>query len=239
MKENNQKGSNIMNTKIYDLKDFSKIRAGGAIKVEIKQADDFKIKVYADDFDYIRVEKLDDTLVLGRKGFDWFFPFHGNPEFYIEIPRLDDLKISGASRGLIKGFKSEKQLFLDISGASHFEAEDIITGSLNLQLSGASHLKAKIQAGTKAELYISGASHLDLKGAAIDMAMEANGASQANLAGFQVQNAHVMLSGASRGTININGKLDTHINGASNLSWSGTAVMGEMEITGASSIQHS
>ena len=153
------------------------------------------------------------------------------------MPAIDGLRISGATRGRATGIQSDRQLTVDISEASHVDLEDITTGFLDLQLSGASHLKGKIQAGTKAELEVTGASHIELKGAAIDMVLGVNGASHADLSGFQVQNARVSLSGASHGTVNINGKLDTHLNGASNLSWLGTAVMGEMEINGASSIQ--
>jgi|WetSurMetagenome_2_1015567.scaffolds.fasta_scaffold29946_4 hypothetical protein len=225
-----------MNTKTYDIKDFTKIRASGAVKVEIIQAAAYKVSVYADDFEYIRMDKLDDTLVIGRRGFDWFLPFHGQPEFRIEMPSLSELRISGATQGRAAGFQSDKPFSIDISGASHFDLEDVVTGTMELQISGASHVKGKIQSG-KATLNISGASHTELKGASVEMALEANGASHANLSGFQVQNASVLLSGASHGTININGRLDTHLNGASNLSWLGTAVMGEMEISGASSIQ--
>jgi hypothetical protein len=225
-----------MNTRTFDIKDFTKIRASGAVKVEIVQAAAYKVSVYADDFEYIRADKLDDTMVVGRRGFDWFLPFHGQPEFRIEMPSLSELRISGATHGQATGFQSDKPLSVDISGASHFDLEDIVAGPLEVQISGASHLKGKIQSG-KATLNISGASHIELKGATVEMVMEANRASHANLSGFQVQNASVLLSGASHGTININGKLDTHLNGASNLSWLGTAVMGEMEISGASSIQ--
>lgn len=226
-----------MNTRTYDISDFTKIRAGGAVKVEVIRATAFKVSVVADDFEYIRVDKLGDTLVLGRKGIDWFLPFHGQPEFRVEMPVLYELKMSGATEGRATGFKSDRQMVVDISGASHFDFNDITADSLNVHVSGASHLKGYAQSGKKAEINITGASHIELRGAAIEMDLEVNGASHANLSGFQVQNARVRLSGASHSTVNINGKLDTHVNGASNLSWLGTAVMGEMDISGASSIQ--
>jgi len=227
-----------MNNRIFDISDFTRVRAGGAVRVEIIHAESYKVSVMADDFDYIRVEKQGDTLILGRRGIDWLLPFHSQPEFRVEMPDLQEIRLSGATHGQATGFQSKQSLSLDISGASHFEVNNYIAADLNLKLSGASHLQGNIQCGSKAELDISGASHLELTGAAIDMVLDVTGASHTDLDRFQVQNASVRLSGASHGTVNINGKLDTHLNGASNLHWLGSPVMGEMEITGASSIQH-
>jgi len=43
------------------------------------------------------------------------------------------------------------------------------------------------------------------------------------------------LGGAASMTINLNGKLDAEVSGASNLRWLGTPTLGDVKITGASS----
>jgi hypothetical protein len=47
--------------------------------------------------------------------------------------------------------------------------------------------------------------------------------------------AKVKLGGAASLTLNISGKLDAEVTGASNLRWLGTPTLGDVKITGASS----
>jgi len=54
---------------------------------------------------------------------------------------------------------------------------------------------------------------------------------------FPTQNADVEISGASNGTINLNGKLNADVSGASNLYWSGTPIMGDIQTSGASNLR--
>ena len=227
-----------MTTNTFNISDFTRVQAGGAVRVDITRGTGFKVKALADDFSYIYVEKIGDRLVLGRRGFDWLLPFHLQPEFYIEMPDLQEVKMSGATRGQAAGFQMQRSLNVAISGASHFDLNDMTVSDLNIDISGASHLKGNIQCTGKAELDISGASHIDLTGTAKDLVLHAVGACQADLSSFTVQNAGVGLSGASHAMVNLNGRLDTRLYGASNLRWLGSPIMGEMEIAGASSIHH-
>ena len=111
------------------------------------------------------------------------------------MPDLRALNFSGATKGTITGFSS-----------SH---------DFNLDLSGASGLDGNIQAGD-AMVMLSGASRVELEGSAKDINVNASGASRVNLSRFPVNNAQVLLSGASSGTINLNGRLDADLSGASN-----------------------
>jgi len=226
-----------MSINTFNISDFTGIQAGGAVRVDIIRGDRFVVKAAADDFEYIRIEKVGDRLVLGRRGFDWLLPFHLQPEFYIEMPDIKEIKISGATRGQVAGFKTQQLLRININGASHFDLNDMAAADLRLDISGASHLKGNIHCTGKAELGISGSSHVDLTGMAKELILDVDGASHADLNGFHVQNAGIGLSGASHAAVNLDGRLDTHLNGASNLRWCGTPVMGEMDIKGASSIQ--
>jgi hypothetical protein len=56
------------------------------------------------------------------------------------------------------------------------------------------------------------------------------------LAGFTVNNADVSLSGASNGTVNLSGKLDANLSGASKLEYIGEPTMGAINTSGASTI---
>ena len=58
----------IMTTKNFDLKDFTRIEVGGAFEVDIARGDSFHVTVTADDFPHVRVETLNDTLIIRRQG---------------------------------------------------------------------------------------------------------------------------------------------------------------------------
>ena len=55
--------------------------------------------------------------------------------------------------------------------------------------------------------------------------------------GFSVNNTYIDFSGASRASLNINGRLDVSLSGASSVEYTGNPTLGEMDISGASSIK--
>ena len=61
-----------MTTKEFNLSGFTNVEVGGAFDVEIVQSDTFSVSVTADDFPHIRVEKVNNTLVIKRQGIEWF-----------------------------------------------------------------------------------------------------------------------------------------------------------------------
>ena len=54
--------------------------------------------------------------------------------------------------------------------------------------------------------------------------------------GFPVHNADVKLSGASQATVNLDGRLDADLSGASHLEYIGEPTMGVMTTSGASTV---
>ena len=75
-----------------------------------------------------------------------------------------------------------------------------------------------------------------LEGSASDIAVDASGASRVKLSGFPIHNADISLSGASTGTINLSGRLDADLSGASKLEYIGEPTLGTMNIAGASTL---
>ena len=75
-----------------------------------------------------------------------------------------------------------------------------------------------------------------MQGSANDIVIDASGASRAELAAFPVNNADVKLSGASRGTVNMDGRLDVDLSGASKLDYLGNPTLGTFNVSGASTL---
>jgi len=226
-----------MSVKEYDIKDFKIIKISGAMKIEIIRSDYYNVRVDADDFEHIRVEKEGDVLMIGRRGIDWLAPFHIQPEVQITMPVLSEMTMSGASRGSAAGFNVNGDFVMELSGASHFELREITAINFRGNISGASHISGSIQSRVQTILNVSGASHVTLSGSTKELELEANGASHADLEKYIVESTDVKLSGASHGTVNINGRLNARLTGASDLAWIGTAAMGDIETTGASKIR--
>jgi hypothetical protein len=227
----------IMVTKDFDLKGFTRIEVGGAFEVEITRSDSFRVSITADDFPHIRVEKRDHTLVIRRQGIEWFAPFHGRPMATVTLPALTELDISGASRGKFENFQSDDSLTVNLSGASHVEALNISAARIDVKVTGASSLTGSIRAEKDAKFEATGASRIELTGEGGDIVMKVNGASRAELSEFPVQNASLEISDASKALINVNGRLDAKVSGASNLLWSGSPIMGDIQTSGASSLK--
>jgi hypothetical protein len=83
---------------------------------------------------------------------------------------------------------------------------------------------------------LSGGSSLEIEGSARDLQIEASGGSRADLTDFPAHNATVHLSGGSQTTVNLNGILDATLSGGSQLQYTGTPTMGDISLSGGSSI---
>ncbi|MFC1971297.1 head GIN domain-containing protein [Chloroflexota bacterium] len=208
-------GSGNLKTEEYAFSDFTKVEISSAFEFEISQSSSYSISVTADDnvIEKVEVTKEGDTLKIGLKTIPSLGPV--TLRATVTMPQLSGLNISGASRGTISDFSS--------------------TENLNITVSGASKVTADITAGN-ADFEISGASTIQFEGSANNIAADVSGASRFNLGGFIVNDANVSFSGASSGTVNLSGKLDANLSGASKLSYIGEPTMGSINTSGASTL---
>ena len=85
-------------------------------------------------------------------------------------------------------------------------------------------------------LSLSGGCHAEMEGSANKISVEASGGSHLDLTDFPVHNAYVDLSGASHATINLDGRLDANLGGASHLHYIGEPTLGDINTSGGSLI---
>ena len=229
------KGSGKLKTETFNFSDFARVDVSSAFEVEIAQSGSYSISITADDnlFEYIQVTKEGETLKIGLKTLTTLGP--ATLEAKVTMPKLRGLDLSGATRGTVSGFSSTENLDIDVSGASSVELADVSAGDIKFDVSGASKATGDITA-SDADFDVSGASTLQLEGSAKDIIVEAGGASRVKLSGFTVNNANINLSGASTGTVNLDGRLDANLSGASKLEYIGEPTLGTMNITGASTL---
>jgi hypothetical protein len=209
-------GSGNLETEAYDFTDFTHVEIGSAFEFEIQQSSSYEISITADDniMEYIQVSQVGQTLKIGLRRFGPIGLVTLRAS--VAMPQLRGLTASGATRGTVSGFSSTEDLNIGVSGASRVTG-DITAGNVVFDISGASSIQ--------------------LEGSANDMDATASGASHLNLDDFVVNNADVNLSGASSGTVNLDGRLDANLSGASNLWYIGEPTMGDIDTSGASAVR--
>ncbi len=237
-----EKPGGEIETRQFDFTEFSRLEIGDAFDYEIKQSDTYSISITANDnlFDDIEVTKDEQTLKIGMKftGIPWaIFTISSSPKAVITMPQLYSLNSSGATHGTITNFCSTENFEIELSGASQLKLTKISAGDIYFKISGACDVTGDI-AAEDIEFEVSGASSVQLEGSGGDMVIDASGASHLRLDDFTVNNADVTLSGASKGTINLDGGLlDTELSGASTLEYIGEPTLGKKDITGASTLK--
>ena len=229
-------GSGNLNTQEFNFSNFTSVDVGHAFEVEVAQSDSYHVSVTADDnlLEHIKVSRKGETLKICLRTV-FVRPTFTTLKAEITMPELHKLGLSGASHGTIQGFSSTHDFVLDLSGASRLDVNDMSTGDIRFDISGASKVSGDITAGD-AGFDVSGASTVQLQGSADDTIIEASGASRVELDNFPVNNADIKLSGASRGTVNLDGRLNADLSGASKLSYIGEPTMGDIETSGGSTL---
>ena len=235
-------GAGNIVTEEKDFADFTQVDVGSAFEVEITQSDSFSIIISADEslFDLVEVSKVGETLKIylnPRHIFTDFTLGAKTLKAEITMPALYGLQLSGATKGTISGFKSSEDFSLVVSGASSLETSDIEIGDGEFEVSGASKVTGSANA-SDIRFEVSGASEVELKGSANNIILNASGASKVKLADFPLNNANAKLSGASEATVNVKGRLDIALSGASRLYFYGNPTMGDTNVSGASTIKH-
>jgi hypothetical protein len=228
-------GSGKLATWDFDYSDFTRIDIGYAFDVDITEVGSYLVRITVDDnlYDYLDISKSGDTLHIGLK------PNYNYASITrkatINSPGLHGLELSGASKANVSGFSSSHFIDFDLSGASHIDIDNMKTGDAILELSGASQVSGNIEMAD-GRFDLSGASFLELEGSANDVSVEASGASHVRLPDFTVVDIEINLSGASSATVNVSGRLDCNLSGASKLDYTGNPILGRVSTSGGSTV---
>jgi hypothetical protein len=227
-----------LTTQSYDFTDFTGIAIGNAFELVVTPSDNYSVSITAGEnmLDNIKVRKDGSTLVFEMDGWTdiWFSSWYSSPKVNITMPALSLLKLSGAAKATVTGFQSNNDFNLELSGASHINL-DMVTGDFTAEFSGASDASGKL---TAQDLYIvlSGASNIAFTGSGNNIRIKGSGASVAKLADFSVNDADIRFSGASHISLEVNGRMDVELSGASSLEYGGDPDLGHIDTSGASNM---
>ena len=227
--------SGALTTQEYNFIGFTGIEIGHAFELEVTPSDTYGVTITAGKniLEHINVSKSGSILKIDMDNL--LFNFHNIPKATITMPDPQGLNLSGASKGTAQGFYSSHDFKLSLSGASTLDM-DMETGNFESEISGASKLTGNLKASSSS-IELSGASQAKLTGAGGNIIVNGSGASQAELTDFTVNDANIELSGASHASLDINGKMDASLSGASSLEYGGNPTLGKLDVTGASEIK--
>ena len=223
-----------ISTREYDFSDFTNIEVACCFLVTVTQSDSYRVSITGREklFGYIDIDRSGSKLRISIKPFH----FHTKPLLKVNItmPVLHKLRLSGAAKAKVCGFSSEENLGVNISGASTLDI-DIEAGKTKVEVSGAGKLYGNMNI-TDAEFMLSGASRAELTGSAGKAKLSAWGASWLDLGDFTLKDTSIDLKGASQAAIQVNGKLDLELSGGSRVTYNGSPTIGNVNISGASTM---
>ena len=206
-----------LKTEEMNFTDFSSVEVGWAFDLTINQGSSYSVVITADEkiFDLIEVTQTENKLNIGFE--DGTMPGNLFRKAEITMPELDELILTGASKGVMDGFSSSNQVYLELSGASSLDISDLDVQDVEIEVSGASSLTSE-GTGNNISAVVSGASKMDLSK-------------------LSLNDADIQVTGASKVTINLDGRLDAQVSGASTLEYIGEPTLGDINTSGASTIR--
>lgn len=187
------RGSGDLKKEKRTVSGFTGVDAGGAIKLDVVQADAFDVEVEADDNILALVETKVSGNTLEIHMNDDYTYSHSTVHVTVKLPKLRSLDLSGASLGKATGINTEHltvgvsgastlslkgsaaDLDIDISGASQLLADELNSDVVSVECSGAS--TCHVHANTSITMDASGASNVYYSGNPKDIVREASGAS--------------------------------------------------------------
>lgn len=209
------------NVAVRSVKNFTGIEVSGAIDLFISQGNEEAVAVSAssDDMrDRIKTELSNGILRIyfDSKGIYWRGWSYNKMKAYVTYKVLDKLEASGASNVKTADPIKQKELKMEMSGASDFSGE-VVVGKLTLAASGASNIK--------------------ISGTAENAIIEAHGA--CNIKGYDLKTdmCKVDASGASNVRIFVNKELNAHASGGSSVYYKGTGLIRDISSSGGASVK--
>ena len=215
---------------------FDAVTVSGPFDLTITHSDYYDITIVADHnvMSYVSVDRNGDELSIELSP---YYSFENvTLKAYVNMPNLKGIRLAGATTATVidsASFPYQQVFTVNVSGASKLLIPSMSAYSTTVQLSGASTVTAGVSSSVSV-LSASGASELKLIGYGGDITADVLGASELDMRDAESKDVTITVDGASRATINMNGRLDAVIAGASTLNYRGDVVLGSLDITGAS-----
>ena len=151
-------------TRTYDLKDFTGIEVNGHADVNFTQAEAFSVEVIsqADAFDYLDVRVEDGNLLVQTK--DRVQLRTRELKVNVQAPVLNKVVVNGAADLDIKGYKADEDLQIVLNGAGDLDCKGVEVPSFAITVNGAGDIDALDMEVGKLLVSVNGAGDATLSG---------------------------------------------------------------------------
>lgn len=200
------------------VEQFTSVEVADAMEVTISySSSEQKVVVEANSnlHSYVKTEVIGGKLKIYMQQ-NVVFRKNAKIKVHLTLPELVSLKVTDAS---------------EVSFANQFEANHI-----DIDASGASEISGGLNA-VSATITLSGASEADFHGVSNMSIFNLSGASTFDSFGFHTNELTANLSGASEAFVRVNNHLNLVASGASEFHYSGDCSIGQLNLTGASTIE--
>lgn len=209
------RGNGNVQTESRNIENFTKIDVSGALNVYIKQGDQEKLTIKADEnlMDIIETSVSNGELRIKPKR---NIRDYKKLDVYVVVKELEAIDVSGACDVIGEGNFESKYCEIDASGAS-----DVV---LNIKCEGL-------------DVDVSGASDVKLAGESEVAEIEASGSSDVKALKLKTKRCQVNTSGASGVEITVEKKISVDASGASSVRYKGSPKDVRQNTSGASSVK--
>jgi hypothetical protein len=196
--------------------DFNSINVLGPFTMEISRADSYQVTLSTDDnlINRLQISLERRTLKVRIEAPATFFPT--SLKIRITMPDITSLNLSEGAKASFTGFKAVSDFTLFLSDDS------VVIGDLDAIIT---------------RFHLSKSSQVSLTGSAMRMELECAG-SKLDLEKFSLITAQVKLEEASEAVLDVAGRFDVVLNGASKIYYLGNPLFSNTSISGGSSMIH-
>jgi hypothetical protein len=208
-------GSGNIIEKDINAAGFTYVNIAGPFTVEIIQSNVYSVVLSTDEnlINRVLVSIEKGTLAFSIQAPGSFYPT--SLKVKIRLPSIERIVLTDSAKTSLSGFPLSDSIFLILKNTSslsgYFESDKI-------------------------DFNLSGGSLVNLKGKATRLQLECSEKSKVDLPDFIVSSANVRVTGASEATLNINGRFDVLMDGASQIFYLGNPVFSNISIKGGSSM---
>jgi hypothetical protein len=196
---------------------FTKVHSGGSWEVILEEGNSEEIRIEARgvDLDKVRTEIEGDVLQLGLVKGNYN---NVNLKFYVTYRKLEGVKCSGSGEMEVKSDVTAGEFYIGLSGSGDISMEGLRADELDVDISGSAKVTIASGAVGEAEISQSGSGDFVAEDLAID-------------------ELDVSKSGSGNTYVGELGEVSVRSSGSGDVVYSGSPRMGEIKISGSSSIR--
>ncbi|OOG76384.1 head GIN domain-containing protein [Algoriphagus sp. A40] len=196
---------------------FTKVHSGGSWEVILVEGNTEEIRIEAKGvgLDKVRTEIEGDVLQLGLVKGNYN---NVSLKFYVTYRKLEGIKCSGSGEMEVKSDVTAGEFYIGLSGSGDIDMKSLRADELDVNISGSAKVTISSGAVGEAEISQSGSGDFVAEDLAID-------------------ELDVSKSGSGSTYVGELGEVSVHSSGSGDVVYSGSPRMGEIKVSGSSSIR--